>query len=304
MSDKLLEAKYGSVDRPLKIGDIEIPCYVLEDGTRILTQYGFYRAIGRSGKPAKGRGSGFDKLAPFLDLDNLKPYINSELAHSTKPIQFKPPKRAVAWGYRAEILPKVCEVYIKARDDGNLLKSQKKFADVCEIIMKGLSQVGIIALVDEVTGYQKFRAQLALTEILEKFIAKELRPWAKTFPDEFYENLFRLKGWKYDPGSVKRPMLIGKLTNDLIYDRLAPGVLDELKKITPKDSKGRLKQHYHRRLTEDIGHPRLREHIAAVMALQRTVLRDGWRKFYSLMNRALPKRNVTIEIGFDNDDEE
>src|SRR5579863_2273732 len=56
-----------------KAGKAPIPCAVLEDGTRLLTQWGFYRAIGRSGRPAAGWGSDVEKVAPFLDLDNLKP---------------------------------------------------------------------------------------------------------------------------------------------------------------------------------------------------------------------------------------
>jgi len=294
MKEKILKAKFGSKDRPLKIGNVEIPCYVLEDGTRVLTQYGFYEAIGRSGKPARGRGSSFENIAPFLALQNLKPFIDNELITSTTPIKFTTDKGSIAWGYRAEILPKVCEIYLKARDVNALLKSQEKFAIACEMIVRGLAHVGIIALVDEVTGYQEFRARHSLEEILDKFISVELRKWAKTFPDEFYEQMFKLRGWSYTPFRVNRPGAVGTYTNDLVYERLAPGVLEELKKITPKDSKGRRKHRYFQRLTEDVGHPRLREHLAAVIALMRG--NTTWKKFYNQLNRALPKWNQTLEL--------
>ena len=62
-----------------------------------------------------------------------------------------------------------------------------------------------------------------LEEILEEFISKELVVWAKRFPDEFYEEMFRLKKWPYIPKSTKRPRFAGKLTNDLVYEALAPG---------------------------------------------------------------------------------
>lgn len=300
MTTKILKAKFGSKDRPLKIGNVEIPCYVLENGTRILTQYGFYRAIGRSGKPAKGWGSTFENIAPFLALQNLKPFIDNELIDSTKPIRFRTPTNATAWGYRAEILPKVCEIYLKARDADSLLKSQEKFAVACDMIVRGLAHVGIIALVDEVTGYQEFRARHSLEEILDKFISQELRKWAKTFPDEFYEQMFKLRGWSYTPFKVNRPGAVGIYTNDLVYERLAPGVLEELKKITPKDSKGRRKHRYFQRLTEDVGHPRLREHLSAVIALMKG--NTSWKKFYNQLNRALPKWNQTLELPLDLDD--
>lgn len=302
MTEKILKAKFGSKDRPLKIGNVEIPCYVLEDGTRVLTQYGFYEAIGRSGKPARGRGSSLENIAPFLALQNLKPFINEDLIDSTKPIKFMLDKGATAWGYRAEILPKVCEVYLKARGANALLKSQEKFAAACELIVRGLAHVGIIALVDEVTGYQEFRARNSLEEILDRFISKELRKWAKTFPDEFYEQMFKLRGWSYTPFRVNRPGAVGTYTNNLVYERLAPGVLEELRNITPKDSKGRRKHRYFQRLTEDVGHPRLREHLAAVIALMRA--NSSWKKFYDQLNRALPKFGETIPMELMEDKDE
>ena len=97
-------------------------------------------------------------------------------------------------GYNALLLPQVCEDYLQARDAGVLLASQQHIAEHAEIPIRGLATVGIIALVDEATGYQRLREELALASILEKFIAKELQPWTKTFPYEFYEQICRLNG--------------------------------------------------------------------------------------------------------------
>lgn len=297
MTVKLLKATHKG---PLRIGDIEIQSYVLKDGRRVLSQSGLLNALGMSTGGAKTRR--VHRLVEFIGSNVLKRFINKELTARTEiPITFIAPHGGrPTYGYEATILSEICESVLAAREAGFFQKQQKHIADRAEILLRGFAQVGIIALVDEATGYQEYRKRHALEEILDRFIAKELRPWTKTFPDEFYENIFRLRGWKYDPKSVKRPILIGKITNDLIYDRLAPGVLDELKRVTPKDSKGRLKHHYHRKLTEDIGHPKLREHIAAVMAIQRAVLIfGGWRKFYSLMARSLPKRDDTLDLGLD-----
>lgn len=95
--------------------------------SRILTQRGFLQAIGRSGQPTSGKGSSVEKMAPFLDLENLKPYIDKDLEQSSRPILFRgpsAPKGAYAFGYRAELLPRVCEVYLRARDDSKLSKVQ------------------------------------------------------------------------------------------------------------------------------------------------------------------------------------
>ena len=103
--------------------------------------------------------------------------------------------------------------------------------------MRALAHVGIIALVDEATGYQDVRARNALNEILEQFIADELRRWTKLFPDEFYRQMFRLRGWEWKVQSIKqRPGVVGNYTNDLVYQRLAPGVLDELRRKDPSQA--------------------------------------------------------------------
>lgn len=80
----------------------------------------------------------------------------------------------------------------------------------------------------------------------------------------------------------------------MIYERIAPGVLDELRRKNPKDSKGRRKQKLHQWLTEDVGHPRFRKHIASVITLMRAS--TNWKNFYRMMQRALPKQNENLEL--------
>ena len=164
----------GTLDKPLIIGDIEIPCYVLSDETRVLSQRGFLAAIGRSSS-LSSQGIGDDKLPVFLAPDRLKPFISNELAAATTPVGFQPSGGGrSAYGYKATLLPQVCDVYLEARDAGALLPSQLHIARRAEIIIRGLATVGIIALVDEATGYQHICMEHALATILEKFIAKEL----------------------------------------------------------------------------------------------------------------------------------
>ncbi len=114
--------------------------------------------------------------------------------------------------------------------------------------------------------------------------------------------MFRLRGWQYYSFSVKRPSIAGRITNDIIYNRLAPGVLDELRRITPKDVKGRRRHRYFQRLTKDIGHPALREHIASVVTLMKAS--TSWRRFYAMLNRALPKWDSTLPMLIDLEEDE
>lgn len=293
VNKQLVRATHGSPDNPLRIGDVEIPCYVLEDGRRVIHQRGLVAALGMS--RGSSSDSGGDRLAKFTQGKALQPYISEGLLNAaTKPIKFRTPKGALAYGYEATVLADICEAVLQARADNRLQKQQEHIARQCEILVRAFARVGIIALVDEATGYQSDRARQALEEILRKFISEELLKWAKTFPDDFYRELFRLRGIQYSEVTSKRPGYIGRLTNDIVYERLAPGVLEELKRLTPKDSKGRRKHKYFQRLTEDIGHEKLREHLSNVITLMRAS--PNWPTFYKLLQRALPKYNPQLSL--------
>ena len=300
-----LQVIAGAPDRPLHIGGIDIPCYVLEDETRVLSQQGFLTAIGRARKARAGQGGqkqGVDNLPTFLSAHNLKPFISEELEGSTSPILFKVSGGGtIAYGYRAELLPEVCEVYLQARDAGKLVKNQMHIAEQAGILIRSLATVGIIALVDEATGYQQIREENALAAILERLIARELNPWTRTFPFDFYEQICRLKKWP-SIRAIKRPSVIGRYTNDIVYDRLAPGVLDELRRRNPviPEKKRRLHKH-HQWLTTDIGHPELQKHLWAVVALMKAA--SSWGTFKQSIDRAFPKQGNTIPLALDNPNE-
>ncbi|MCX5905319.1 MAG: P63C domain-containing protein [Proteobacteria bacterium] len=293
MSEKTPKATHEGILN-LKIGETELNCAVLDDGIRIISRNAIFRAFGRTKRGRARYETREPNMPSFLDAKNLKPLINEDLMRGLNQITYTTLSGRQATGYNAEILPLLCDLYLQARSDNLLNKRQLPLAVAAEILVRSLSKIGIIALVDEATGYQEIRDKIALQKILEMYIAKELKPWIKTFPDEFYENLFRLRNWQFRPLSVKRPVVVGKITNDLIYKRLAPGILKELKGITPRDEKGRTKHRYFQRLTENIGHPKLREHLASVTALMKAS--STWQIFYRLIQRALPQYGTTLEL--------
>jgi hypothetical protein len=260
-----------------------------------LSRIGVLKAIGRTGK-AKG-GRAFDEefgLPVFLTAQNLKQFITKELEENSRPINFFPKGGAPVMGYKAELLPQICEVFLKLRDEGKPAKMQAHIIKQADILMRGLARVGIIALVDEATGFQKDRGRNALAEILEKFVAKELQEWTRAFPIEFYEEIFRLRGWPFDPATMRSPRILGKYTNDIVYARLAPGVLDELKRKTPVVD-GRRKHKMYRWLTGEIGHPKLMAHFEGLKIIMRDC--DSWPDFLKKLNRHYPIIETT-ELGF------
>lgn len=277
----------------LRIGGMEIPCSVLEDGTRVLSRSEFIRAIGRRGG-AKG-GPRYDSefgMPVFLTSGNLKPFITNELTDNSAAIPFRTVNGKRALGYRADILPLVCNVFLDARDEKVLLPNQLHIAEKCKILSRGFAVVGITALVDEATGYQEVRDRFALQAILDAYLSHELAAWAKRFPNEFYKEIFRLRGWAWDElkkkSGTRGPRVVGKYTNDFVYARLAPGILEELQQRNPANEHGKRKAKHHQWLTEDVGHAALAQHLHAVIGLMRAS--ETWDQFQRMINKAFPRR--------------
>lgn len=279
----------------LKIGELEIPCAVLDDParTRVLSESGVLAALGlyRSGAIMRRRGSADAHIPQFLAYKNVRPFVDPELeAILSNPIWFRSPDgQLIANGFSAVVLPRICGVWLRARDEGVLSGSRQQIVGVrADILMRGFAETGIIALVDEATGFQEERTRDALAKILEAFIAKELQPWISTFPPEFYSELFRLKKWKYnDELGGRKPQVVGHLTNDLVYQRLAPGVLTELRKVNPINEKGRRRSKHHQWLTPSTGHPKLLQHLGGVVTVMK--LSDTWDAFIATLNKTHPR---------------
>lgn len=274
----------------MRLGDVEIPCAVLSTGQRVITQSGFMRALGRA-RQAKGRQyyRGDANLPAFLTAQNLKPFVSNVLEVTSSQIEFRAKNGVIAFGYRDDLLPEVCDVFIQAERQDALLPSQQHVADRAHILMKGLAHIGIAGLIDEATGYQEVRDKHALQAILDKYLQKELAAWAKRFPDEFYRQIFRLRGWEWKGMKVNRPQVVAHYTKDYVYRRLAPGIMTELEARMPKDDAGRKRGRYTQLFTEDVGHPALAQHLHAVTALMKAA--PTWDDFKRMINTVFPVRD-------------
>ncbi len=286
----------GEPDRPLVIGDIEIPCYVLEDRTRVLTQRGM--TMGLSLNPEAGF-----RMPQFMASKVISPFVSKELMPALElPILFKNPVGGGnAHGYPATLLADICAVVIEAKEAGALqTKQHHQIAERCWILMRGFSHVGIVALVDEATGYQELRDRNALNKILDKYLLAEQAKWAKRFPDEFYKEIFRLRGWPWQGMKINRPSVVGHYTNDIVWDRLAPGVREELERLNPKTEKGARRAKHHQWLTYDIGNPALQKHLNGVIVLMKSVIqaKGGWDEFKRRLQRVFPKINTNLDLPY------
>jgi hypothetical protein len=289
---KILKAVYGSDKTPLKLGDVEIPAYVLEDGTRVLSGRAMQKAIGYE-------GSSGDWLKNFIGSKNITTNISPEiLAGILEPIKFKRldsgGSQPATYGYEATKLIDLCDALITLNKAGVLRDNQKIFAEQAEMIIRSVAKVGIIALIDEATGYQYEREKDELQKILSAYIAKELLPWQKRFPDEFYTEIFRLNGWDYTVTGIKnRPGIIGTWTKKLIYNLLPKGVLEALEKKVPVSPAGNKTRRLHEGLTLDIGEPHLEKQLISVITLMN--ISDTWKEFLNHFGKKFQKD--LIEIG-------
>lgn len=303
----LPKAEFGSGDAPLRIGDVEFDCYVLNNSLRVISQRGMFRGLGIT------RGGPRDDMRPdesgaelprFATQKWLLPHLSNDLQMALRnPILFSAPGAPRGLGYPATTLPDICDAILAARAAGDTTERQDGIVARAEELIRAFARVGIIALVDEATGYQQFRARDELQKILSAYVAPELMPYTQRFPQSFYAELHRVRGWNYAPGQSKRNHYIGKLTNELIYKQLPDGVLDELRKQNPTvPEKKRRKTLHYRYLTEDIGDPHLQKQIIAVTTL--LSVSDDWKEFIKLFSRKFkPKTDDLFAIKEPEDDE-
>ena len=287
----------------IKLIGIKIPCAVLDDGTRILSERSVAKALGNGNKGegfylqrVKNASHSNNGLLPeYISIRNLEPFIGPEIREKLlNPISYNTETGASAHGIPAALLPEICQIWLSAREKGVLTENQLATAAKAEILMRGFAQVGIVALVDEATGYQEVRPKDALQTYLETNLAKELVAWAKKIPDEFYENIYKLKGWPWPIMRKNRFSIVAGYTQDLVYDRIAPWLLKELEKKSPKDETWNGPNRRRQWRTEDVGNSILAQHLYSLVMFQRLALSNNykWRRFINMIDKVLPKRGA------------
>lgn len=300
VSEELPKVICGSGDQPMRIAalGIEIPCYIIEGERRVLVQRGMVEALGMARGSAGGGG---DRLANFVSGERVKPFVSNELsAVIIEPIKFRAPNGSVAYGYDAEVLHSLCIAILRARREGSLQKQQAHIAQRCEQLIEAWSLAGIISAVDEATGYQYMRARDAIEQVIDKWLVKELQPWKPHFPNEYYRRIFELNNWELRPDS-RRPGVVGHWTNDLVYDRLGPGLREQLHDFAGRNEKGRLRHHLTQFLTTDHGIPELRSHLDGIVALMKAA--TSWDQFKEMVQRVYPKPETTLSMALNDLDQ-
>ncbi len=305
LEPKMLKAKYGSDKTPLRLGELELPCYVLEDGTRVFSGRGIQKVLGTSSTSGLWLSRFVETPGIKLELQEIKTGESDAYNKITKPIKFlrnnAGGSQSETYGYEATLLIDLCDAIIKTGElglieDDSILKN-------ANIIIRAVAKTGIIALIDEATGYDKAktRAKDELQKFLNSFLSQEAAKWVKVFPDVFFEDLYKMHNWNWTQTS-KRPGVVGQWINDIVYSRIAPLILKELDIRNPKNGRGNRLYKHHQLLSRDVGLPKLQQHLETIHAI--VVISDyKWPLFMRNLNKAYPQQYQQLEIDFDFDEQ-
>ena len=279
----------------LEIGDIKLSCANLDDGTRVLSETQVASRLGRGigGKTrrlAHPHNSDAPPMPAFLSGRTLEPFVSASLRISLAyPKEYLTQTKARRYGVDATLLNEICSVWIEASQKGALQKSQEPIADRARILLKGMANVGITLLVDAATGYDKVRGQEEIKRIVQFYISEELLPWSRTFPEEYYRQAFRLLGWTFDSTTTKRGRALMKWTEMYVYDKLPPGVYNEIKHKNPANEKGKRRYKNFQWLSGDIGNEHLKKQVIETTTIMK--LSRNKRHFKKNFALAFPLRD-------------
>ena len=264
----------------MKLGDTECAVYVLDNRKRVMAQREVVRVL-----------TGITKGGLDRYLHALRNYLDPESILS-QAIQFKIPGTGnKANGYEATLLLDICDAYLRAREAGDLpLPAQQDLAKKAEIITRACAKVGIIALIDEATGYQEFREKQELQLKLQAFIAEDMQEWARMFQPEFWFELARLEGIHYSPRS--RPLRWGRYIMAFVYDAIDEDVGKELRSKNPDPH---FKQNHHQWL-KDFGRQKVHDQIERVITIMK--LCDNMQEFRAKFARVFKKTAVSDQMSF------
>jgi len=280
----------------MALGGLELDCYVLEDGRRVFHKRGMAKALGMK----SGGGNVFLRA---MQRKSLGSELGADLLEKIEsPINFKPLTRDLGHGYEASVLVEICKAVVRADELGRLTSSQQGLVAQARVILQALAKVGVVALIDEATGYQTERSPDALRILVQQYIEEEKREWEKQFPDSYYDELNRLYGsqlyTKTGKGTViqNRPQHFAKFTRSYVYHPLENGaVLEELDRINPKiDKRGTRRARFHQHLSEGYGIEKLKRQVQEVMTLM--AVSDSVGQFKRLFFKRFPMSGAQLDL--------
>ena len=251
----------------LSFGGVEIDCYNLDNGERVISQRAIVRALTGTSKPTG--------LGPYLGA--IPQEHAGFLARANSEIEFVLPSGSTSIGRNAEWLIDLCNAYVDAALAGHLRKNQLHLAAKARTIVAACAKTGIAALIDEATGYQYVREHGILGDIFARALREQASPWKRTWEDATVDAICRTFQIKRVGREFPAPLMgvIGKLYRML----LGSEVHEELRRRNPR---GEGRDIHTQWMAEDTVSA-LRDHLRVIEAFARTC--DSKSQFWSRMER-------------------
>jgi hypothetical protein len=280
----------------MHIGDVDLECYVLEDGRRVFNKRGMAKAIGL-------KSEGGNAFLKTMSRKGLGSEIGQQLLEKIEnPIYFNYMRSDPGHAYDAEVLVEVCKAIRRAHDAGMLSDSQITIYEQASSLLNAFGKIGIVALIDEATGYQTQRSPDALRLLVQQYLEDEKREWQKEFPDEYYSELNKIYGSQKTAirksGAIvlNKPQHFANFTRDYVYKPLENGaVLEELDKLNPiLDHKGTRKDRFHQHLSKEYGIEKLRLQVREVITLLK--ISDSVAEFKKVFKKRFPRSGDQMDL--------
>jgi hypothetical protein len=281
----------------LAFGEVELECYVLKDRRRLFHKRGMAKALAMK----SGGGNVFMRAMGRKGLGSVIPEeLRVALAN---PIVFKAFNGDLAHGYEGTVLIDICDAIWEAQKQGKLTSTQEDLARQAEIILRAAARVGVVALIDEATGFTKDKWKEEYRELFRDFIREQHRKWASEFPDQLFDMIYSIYRLPRKHKN-KHPQFFGGFIRKYIYTPLLNSrgaILEMLDEKNPTVYVGGGRRYkLFQFLEEEVGMPALRAHIWQIVGIGNAArTKDGFERGF---NKAFPQPKTQYGFWDDMDD--
>lgn len=270
----------------LIIGDVEADCYVLDTTERVLSQRGLAHLLLGGGHKRGDFGQYLERI-PF---ENNGLASESEVAINFPIIKFWA-QGNVGNGYNSDTIINILEAYSNALANGWLRKNQMHIGARAVKIQSSLARLGIVAVIDEATGYQAVREKNDLEVRLAFYLREKPREYEKRYPDEMRIEAIRIL--KMDPETKHHPGPMARVFRKQIYDYiLGADVASVLKERNPHPGGN----HPHHTFVDDKVTRLIDWRIGEVLSQLKAS--DSWAEFNYNMDK-MNKKIVTMDFFYE-----
>jgi len=264
------------------------------DRTHLFSERSLANAFGFRGGGAYWKRKKLDSavLPEYLSSPILNEFITNDLRDKLdSAVSYVATNKKTATGLEATILPLICDVFHQAAQKYPDNENIKKAGDMAYKVILAFSQFGVLKYVEQITGYRYTDEDTLIANGLKEWgVSPVIVAWQKEFKTDFYRHIYRLKGWPYNPNTVKRYQVIGTYTNQYVYNYLPKDVFAWIKENTPKSKAGNKTARYFQSLDDSRGKELLRNQLVSVTTM--LMLSKSWEEFKIFFARSLMRGQI------------